>query len=337
MAVISFLNTKAEVSSENSHPPLFCAPMVGITHCAFRRLLADFGGYQALWTEMLSAPAILHESPTYSTFIRKRAIEGPVIYQLLLTGKEDLPAVLDKLMLCEPAGVDLNCGCGAPDARHIGGGTALFDDPPRLRKVLRNLRRHYQGRLSVKIRLGRQRDDWQKTFAETLKMFTELGVGAITLHPRFAEEKLKRTARHELFSWVLEQTALPVIANGDIVSPDCLRRNPQHFAGTAGIMLGRIVAAQPWIFHAWHNPGYQPDYAGVWERLCNYIEEDFIPSRALSRLKIFTTYYARNFLFGHFLFTAARSAQTVSDLREKVLLFLSANPTVVNKPSLSGV
>ncbi len=316
---------------------LFCAPMVGITHSAFRRLLSEFGGYGALFTEMLSAPALLHESPTYSTFIRKRPAEGPVIYQLLLNGSEDLPAVLDKAAACGPAGIDLNCGCGAPDARRIGGGTALFDDPPRLRAILAGLRRHHAGLLTVKIRLGQTRLDWRERFRHALKLFEDAGVDAVILHPRFSDEKLKRSARHELFPWAAGQTRLPLIANGDITGPDTIARHPEYFAGAAGIMLGRMAAARPWIFHAWRNPGYAPDYTAVWSRLYDYIMEDFLPGRALSRLKIFTAYYARNFLFGHTLFTAARSARTETELRERALLFLANRPTVVNQPTLSGI
>ncbi|MCA1810161.1 MAG: tRNA-dihydrouridine synthase, partial [Kiritimatiellia bacterium] len=87
-------------------PALFCAPMVGLTHCAFRRLLAGFGGYGALFTEMLSARALLFESPTYSTFIRRRPEEGPVIYQLLAHGGEDFPAVIERIQGCGAAGID---------------------------------------------------------------------------------------------------------------------------------------------------------------------------------------------------------------------------------------
>lgn len=320
-----------------SPPPLFCAPMVGITHCAFRRLLSEFGGYDVLFTEMLSAPALLHESPTYSTFIRQRPAEGRVIYQLLLNGSEDLPAVIAKVLACGPAGIDVNCGCGAPDARHIGGGTALFDDPPRLRKILENLRRNYDGLLTVKIRLGRTRPDWRVYFSEALKIFEATGVDAVILHPRFADEKLKRSARHDLFPWAAAQTRLPLIANGDITGPDILARNPQYFTAAAGIMIGRMAAARPWIFHAWNNPGYTPDYLAVWTRMYDYIMEDFPPGRALSRIKIFTAYYARNFLFGHTLFAAAQGARSEEALRERAMLFLANHPTIVNDPTVSGI
>ena len=63
-------------------PALFLAPMAGVTNSAFRRLLADFGGYGALFTEMLSASAFLQDKTDESPFTKRRACEGQVIYQL---------------------------------------------------------------------------------------------------------------------------------------------------------------------------------------------------------------------------------------------------------------
>ena len=87
--------------------------MAGITHSGFRRLIADFGGYGALTTEMLSPPAFLREDPERSPWIRRRAREGSVVYQLRLSGKEDFGALFAKLAALSPAAVDLNLGCPA--------------------------------------------------------------------------------------------------------------------------------------------------------------------------------------------------------------------------------
>ena len=78
-------------------PPLFCAPMAGITHSAFRRLLSDFGGYGALYTEMLSAKMVVHEDPETSPWLKRRPQEKRVIYQLLVTEATRLPATLARL------------------------------------------------------------------------------------------------------------------------------------------------------------------------------------------------------------------------------------------------
>src|SRR5512147_1139641 len=111
-------------------PALFLAPMAGITNSAFRRLLSDFGGYGALTTEMLSASAFLHENPSQSAFSRRRECEGHVVYQLRTSGEEDLEAAFAKLEKQNPAAIDLNLGCPAPEIQKLASGAALFRDFP---------------------------------------------------------------------------------------------------------------------------------------------------------------------------------------------------------------
>ena len=59
------------------------------------------------------------------------------------------------------------------------------------------------------------------------------------------------------------------------------------------------------------------DHAAVWQRFCDYVEEDFAPERVLGRVKIFTAYFSRNFLFGHTLFTAVQAAPSLAAARER--------------------
>ncbi|MDR0843442.1 MAG: tRNA-dihydrouridine synthase family protein, partial [Acidobacteriota bacterium] len=199
-------------------PAFFLAPMAGVTHSAFRRLLADFGGYGALTTEMLSATAFYQEDPAISPFSRRRACEGSVIYQLRTCGEDVLEAVMAKLEAQRPAAIDLNLGCPAPEIQKLASGAALFRDFRRLREVLRRIRTCYQGTLLVKCRLGDDPENWREPFVERLRLFEDYGVHAVTVHPRFSGEKLKRRARWREFPWIAAQTRLPVIGNGDVRS-----------------------------------------------------------------------------------------------------------------------
>jgi tRNA-dihydrouridine synthase B len=308
-------------------PALFLAPMAGITNSAFRRLLADFGGYGALTTEMLSASAFLHENPAQSAFSRRRDCEGLVIYQLRISGEEDLEAIFAKLVNQNPAAIDLNLGCPAPEIQKQASGVALFRDFVRLRQVLQRIRACYQGTLTVKCRLGDDPESWREQFLERLKLFEDYGVHAVTVHPRFSGEKLKRHARWQEFPWIAAQTELPVIGNGDVCSLNDVQNNQACFSPLAGLMLGRIVAQKPWIFREF--AGYSRisiDYAEVWERLYHYTLEDLPPERALGRMKEFTAYYANNFFFGHELFRRCQSARNVLEIREAAMRFLESSP-----------
>jgi len=315
-------------------PTLLCAPMAGVTNSAFRRLLADFGGYSAIYTELLAGRQMVHEDAGKSPYIKRRAEEGKVIYQLLLTGQDSIPRIMDHLLPLNPAAIDINCGCGGKYVRQAGGGVALFENRGNLAKVIKDVRREYAGLLMLKIRLGREVPDWQKPFLERIRIIEDSGADVITLHPRFAGQHMKRGAKHELFSWLADNTRLPVIANGDILGPATIARNPRHFEKTAGIMVGRMAIICPWLFAAWDNPGLKVDHLKTWLTFYDYLLEDFGEKDALGPLKLFTKYYAQNYAFGHILYTATRSAPTVQALREQAIRFMSAQPAMTEPPTL---
>ena len=314
-------------------PALFCAPMAGHTHSAFRRLVADFGGYGALFTEMLCGRWILSENLHRSPAARRRSAEGPVIYQLMLSEPGEVPAALDRLARAEPAGIDLNCACPAPSIRGVGAGSDLFEARARLAAVLTAMRRCHCGVLTVKIRLGARREDWRERLADRLRLFEECGVDAVILHPRFADEKLKRRARHELLAELAASTRVPLIASGDIVGQHVVNERPERFAGVAGLMIGRMALVRPWVFAEWSGADPPDDYHEVWTRFFDYACEDFTPPLALGRIKAFTAYYARNFLFGHRLFAATQSAPDLAALRERAGRFLGGAPALLRQPS----
>ena len=318
-------------------PPLFCAPMAGITHSAYRRLTADFGGYGALFTEMLSARALIAENVVRSPFTKRRPCEGRVFYQLRLTGEEDIGRVIDRLASLDPFGIDINLGCPAPEIRKGGGGIELFDDREKLRGVLGAVRHYWKGILTVKCRLGKRSETWQEIFIDRLKIRGECGIDAITVHPRFSDEKLKRKARWDLFPWIVSQTKLPVIANGDIIAPTLAALGLSGAGGCKGLMIGRMAAVKPWIFREFAGDSIIIDYLDVWTRFYEYTCEDFRPEKAIGRIKEFTAYFSRNIIYGHELFRKVQSAPDLAVLKSRATAFLSALPAVEKEPSVMGI
>jgi tRNA-dihydrouridine synthase len=328
---------KLEIKGVCFEPPIFCAPMAGITHSAFRRLLADFGGYGAVFTELLAGSQIASENPDISTYLKSRRQDGKVIYQLLLTQHSRIPECIAKIAALEPAGIDINCGCGGQNVRRAGGGIALFEDMGKLKHVLRNVRREHKGLLTLKTRLGYEAPDWRDKFLERLKLIEDCGVDAITVHPRFAKQHLKRHAMREVFGWIAANTSMPVIANGDILGPSTLAADPGPFLCASGIMVGRAAAVQPWIFAAWENPDFKVDHLEVWTRFYNYVLEDFRPERALEPLKLFARYYAQNFLFHHAFYASLYSEDRIEAVHEKAVRFLSSSPALRSSITTQGV
>jgi tRNA-dihydrouridine synthase len=109
------------------------------------------------------------------------------------------------------------------------------------------------------------------------------------------------------------------------------------FASTGGLMIGRMAAARPWVFAQWHNPELTVDLTEVWNRFCHYLEDDFSPEKALIKLKVFTPYFARNFVFGHTLFAAVQGAANWLEARKKASQFLAGPQPLIRDISLSGL
>jgi tRNA-dihydrouridine synthase B len=317
--------------------PFFCAPMAGISHSAFRRLAANFGGYGALFSEMLSGKALLHEKIGETPFTKRRIEEGTVWYQLAVNGEEDIQKIVEKLLPMDPSAVDINAACPAPEILPRGFGAALFRDARRFTNTLKAFRHCWHGVLTVKCRIGDDEPHWKERFVERLTIMENEGVDAIIVHPRFFNEKLKRKARWELFDWIATQTRLPIIANGDIVSKKQVDDGKALLARTSGLMVGRMAVVKPWIFRELSGMPIVVDYASVWSTFFNYVLEDFSLEKALGRIKEFSKYFAQNFLFGHEFYRGVQSGQTLGKIKENAVRFLEANPKITDFPTVAGL
>jgi len=308
-------------------PPLLLAPMAGITHSAFRRLVARFGGYGALTTEMLPTQTLLSENMTASPLTKRRSEEGTVFYQLVITGKAPFADALKRLLDHKPFGIDINLGCPAPMISRKGGGKALFDDMVRLHEVLDTIRSAWSGPLSVKCRLGHDTKDWQEQFLQRVELFTAFEIDALCVHPRFFHEKLKRRARWELFSWVKSHWNGILIGNGDMTDRTALQLLAP--GSCDGLMIGRAAVTRPWIFQELCGITVTVDYRQVWDDFYRYTLEDFSHERAIGKIKEFTVYYAANFMFGHELFRRVQSAPNLETVYERAHDFFKKGPQVV--------
>jgi tRNA-dihydrouridine synthase len=255
----------------------------------------------------------------------------------MVTDTVRLPEIIDRLAPLRPDGLDLNAACAAYAAVRQGCGSALFDDAPRLRSILRVMRRSFSGPLFAKIRLGRQSDGWRGRLEDRLRLMADEGVDALTVHPRFSDERFKRSARHVLYGELARQARLPIIASGDIRGPEDFREHAGQLAPASGVMIGRMAAACPWVFALWKKPGLRVDRAEVWRKLCDYVAEDFSPAPALARLKVIAPYFARNFSFGHTFFKAVHTAPDLAAVRRRAEAFLSAEPALVRQVSVNGI
>ncbi len=226
-------------------PPLVLAPMAGVTNHAFRVMCKRAGGCGLVSTEMFSAYAIKFRDPGTKTMIDWTEEERPVCAQVF-GGDPDTVAIGAKAL--QDAGadlVDVNMGCPVPKVVRSGSGAALLKDLPRAKDILVAAREAVSVPLTVKMRLGWRQDEM---VAVNLAQIAEkCGVDAITVHGRYATQSYSDKADWSAIAAVKRSVEIPVIANGDIATPeDALRAF--EITGCDGLMIGRAARGDPWIF-----------------------------------------------------------------------------------------
>lgn len=303
------------------YPPLFLAPMAGLTHSALRQIMAGFGGVGLLSTEMLSARRLPSENPKIAPFLIRTFLEKPLSYQLLVSTDRDIVPAIDALHRFQADSIDLNMGCPAGSVGNFGAGFALMERPGDVRRIVAEARKSTLLPLTAKIRLGVELDEG--TLRDFCTILEDEGIDLLSVHARLKKESFARRARWEWIAKIKEWVGIPVIANGGVFSVrdarDCLR-----VSGADGLMLGRGAVIRPWLFAEIARDVYGCSIAepvvslpAVYGNFINLINERFSPERRLGRLKEFTHYFAGNYKFGHQLSSWVQSSRSVDEARER--------------------
>jgi tRNA-dihydrouridine synthase B len=226
--------------------PLMLAPMQGLTNRALRALFAERVKPDVVFTEFMRVNNGAPQRRLSASDLKEIAppAETTLVVQLVGHGAESLAAAAATVQAAGAVHLNLNMGC--PYGRTGGGltGGKMLKRPELLGEVLRALREAVSGSFSVKLRAGY--DDPQQVFS-LLPLFEAAGVDFIILHPRTVVQEYRGSADHAITARVVEETTLPVIANGDIRDAETAWRVLGE-TGAAGLMLGRGAIADPLLF-----------------------------------------------------------------------------------------
>lgn len=305
-------------------PPLALAPMVGLSHSAFRILVLELGGVGLFFSEMLSVTRLPIENETVSPFLCRTAAETPFFYQIFTSPGQDIVPAVDRLHSLNAQGIDLNLGCPAPALRKQGAGS--FMPIESIKKTVADLRAATHLPISAKIRLGRTLDE--NSLISFCKMLEDEGIDLLTVHGRLQGEKFCRRPRWDWIGKVKQAVNIPIIANGGIFSVadarKCLERS-----GADGLMLGRGAVCKPWLFADIAKGIYhfetmpEINIPDIYFRFIELLQERFLPERRLGRLKQFTHYYSSNFPFGHHLASGVQNSKTLEEAAETAMDFFN--------------
>lgn len=222
---------------------LMLAPMSGVTNVAFR-MLCKKQGAGICYTEFLSSDALIkykdvHDNPIFD--VEKK--ERPVVTQIF---GEDMNKIYEAAKSIEGKTdiIDLNIGCPAPKILACGGGSALLNDPSKIRQILTKLNT-LSTPISCKIRLGI--DEKHIVALEVAKIAQETGCCAIAVHARTQKQGYAGKADWSWIKKIKESVSIPVIGNGDVNTPEDAKRMLEE-TGCDYVMVGRAAMRDPFFF-----------------------------------------------------------------------------------------
>jgi len=224
--------------------PICLAPMEDVSDLPFRVLCKEQGA-DIVYTEFTSSEALIRNVKAAHRKLTLDPRERPVAIQIYGSAEESMEQAA---RIAQDAGadfVDINCGCWVKKVANRGDGAGLLRDTCKFRAVVESVMRGTTLPVTVKTRLGW--DHSSIVILEIAKMLEDIGVTALTLHCR--TRKMGYTGQAD-WSWlarVKEVSNIPLIANGDITTPEHVKTC--FDLGVDGVMIGRGAIHSPWIFN----------------------------------------------------------------------------------------
>jgi tRNA-dihydrouridine synthase B len=233
-----------KIGAHALHNAVFVAPMAGITDRPFRRLARRFGAALAV-CEMVSARPELRESRKTRLRLDHTGEPGPISVQI---------AGSDPAMLAEAARanvalgaqiIDINMGCPAKKVCNAQAGSALLADEALVGRILDSVVASVGVPVTLKIRTGP--NPQRRNALRIARIAEAAGVQMLAIHGRTRACMFEGEAEYDTIAEVKSRLGIPVIANGDISTPQQAKRVLER-TGADGIMIGRAAQGRPWIF-----------------------------------------------------------------------------------------
>jgi tRNA-dihydrouridine synthase B len=223
---------------------LVVAPMAGVTDRPFRQLCKKMGAGLAV-SEMVTSNSLLYGSEKTKRRANHEGEVDPISVQI---------AGADPQMMAEAARhnvdngaqiIDINMGCPAKKICNVMAGSALLKDEPLVAQILRAVVNAVDVPVTLKIRTGWDKNN--RNAIQIAKMAEDIGVQALAMHGRTRACAYTGDAEYDTIAAVKQAIKIPLIANGDITTPE-KAKFVLDYTGADAVMIGRAAQGRPWIF-----------------------------------------------------------------------------------------
>jgi len=223
---------------------LILAPMAGVTDLPFRQLCKQLGAGMAV-SEMVSSNSLLWGSKKTQRRADHSGEIEPKSVQIMGT-EPKLMAEAARYNADQGAQIiDINMGCPAKKVCNVQAGSALLQNETLVGQILDAVVDAVDIPVTLKIRTGWDQDNRN---AETIGGIAEsAGIQSLAIHGRTRADQYKGNAEYDTIAKVKQKLSIPVIANGDITTPE-KARFVLDYTGADAVMIGRAAQGRPWIF-----------------------------------------------------------------------------------------
>lgn len=284
---------------ERFEHPFILAPMAGITHSAFRRLMRTQGSAVVI-SELVSANGLEFGGHRTRDLLKFHPEERPVGLQIFGERPELLVKACIEIEKMGADFVDLNLGCPVPKIVSKGAGSAMCRDPIGLGQTLSAMVKAVKIPVTIKIRTGW--DHESRNAHEIVRVAADAGVKWVAIHGRTRAQGYSGDADWQFIAEVKQKAAIPIIGNGDITTPEVAVKRFRE-SGVDAVMIGRGALRNPFIFNQAKSvlrgePYSLPtaeDYLRLIKEMKVLLEETFGERGALLHSRKFLAWFSSGF------------------------------------------